>query len=68
MQAIKSLIELPRKGKALIVTDIQKNLEDFNKYMDIWENFINRNNYLILTGDYMQGFGGRDCSIEILKN
>jgi len=35
--------------------------------MDIWENFISRNNHLILTGDYMQGFGGRDCSIEILE-
>ena len=31
MKDYKKLIELPLKGKALIITDLHGNLEDYNK-------------------------------------
>ncbi len=63
------LIELPKKGKALIITDIHGNLTDFNKYMHIWEQFKNDDNHLILTGDFIHAMGrGNDESIEILES
>jgi len=67
MQSRKSLIGLPGKGKALIVTDIHGNLADFERYMEIWNDLKRRENHLILTGDYIHGmFGVEDGSIEIL--
>jgi len=69
MENIKSIIELPGKGKALIVTDIHGNLSDFEKYMEIWENFKDKNNHLILTGDCIHTLsGGKDNSIKILES
>jgi len=67
MQSRKSLIELPGKGKALVVTDIHGNLADFERYMEIWNDFKRRENHLILTGDYIHSMSGvEDCSMEIL--
>ncbi|ODS35730.1 MAG: hypothetical protein A7316_03360 [Candidatus Altiarchaeales archaeon WOR_SM1_86-2] len=51
MQVRKSLIELPRKGRTLIVTDIHGKLADFEKYMKIGNEFKDKENHLILTGD-----------------
>ncbi len=63
------LIELPRKGKALVITDIHGNLNDFNKFMRIWSQFKNNDNHLILTGDFIHAMGrGNDASIEILES
>lgn len=63
------LIELPRKGKALVITDIHGNKEDFLKYMDIWNEFKeNLDNHLILTGDFIHAMGlENDSSVEILE-
>lgn len=69
MNDLKSLIELPKKGKALIVTDIHGNLDDFEKYMKIWESFESRDNHLILTGDFIHGVNSwNDNSIGILES
>ena len=54
MNLFEKLIELPHKGKALIITDLHGNLEDYNRYMEIWKEFKDKNNYLILTGDFFQ--------------
>ena len=63
-----SLIELPRKGKALIVTDIHGNLDDFNKFMDIWDRLEDDINHMVLTGDFIHAMGREnDRSIEILE-
>jgi Icc-related predicted phosphoesterase len=63
------LIELPRKGKALVITDLHGNLEDFNRFMNIWKKFKNRENHLILTGDFIHAMGiPNDNSIEILES
>jgi hypothetical protein len=63
------LIELPRKGIALIVTDIHGNITDFKKFMDIWSSFDDdEDNHLILTGDFIHAMGcENDQSVEILE-
>ncbi len=63
-----SLIELPKKGKAMIITDIHGNLTDFIKLMHIWDNFRNENNHLVLTGDFIHAMGkDDDKSIEVME-
>ncbi len=64
----EKLVKLPAKGKAMIITDIHGNLEDYHKYMEIWNDFKNKDNHLILTGDYIHGFGDKDKSVEILES
>ncbi len=64
------LVELPKKGKALIITDIHGNLTDFNKFMYIWDEFRDdTDNHLILTGDFIHAMGlENDKSVEILEH
>jgi len=63
------LVELPRKGKSLVITDIHGNIDDFNKFMDIWDKFKDGDNHLILTGDFIHAMGREnDRSIEILES
>jgi hypothetical protein len=63
------LVELPKKGVAIIFTDIHGNLKDYNKYMDIWEKYRDKNTYFILTGDFIHAMGMKDDkSIEILDS
>jgi serine/threonine-protein phosphatase PP1 catalytic subunit len=63
------LVELPKDGKAIVVTDIHGNLDDYNKYMNIWEEYRNENAYFIITGDFIHAMGKKDDkSIEILDS
>lgn len=63
-----NLVELPRKGKALIITDIHGNLTDFERFMRIWDQFDDEDNHLILTGDFIHAMGlENDKSVEILE-
>lgn len=63
-----SLINLERKGKALVVTDVHGNLEDFNRYLDIWDAFKGKNNHFILTGDFIHELDPElDGSVEIVE-
>lgn len=63
------LVELPKKGKALIITDIHGNLTDFKKFMHIWDEYEDqKDNHLILTGDFIHAMGlQNDKSVEILE-
>jgi Icc-related predicted phosphoesterase len=62
------LVELPKKGKAFIVTDLHGNLKDFNRYMKLWEKCRDDNAHLILTGDFIHAMGREnDRSIDILE-
>ncbi|BDZ68662.1 metallophosphoesterase [Methanobacterium ferruginis] len=60
------LKELPRQGKALIVTDLHGNLDDFNKIREIWKDLSSKDNHLILTGDFIHPMDGDDGSLDIL--
>jgi serine/threonine-protein phosphatase PP1 catalytic subunit len=33
------IVELPKKGHAIIVTDIHGNLTDYNKYLELWKKY-----------------------------
>jgi Icc-related predicted phosphoesterase len=68
MKEYEKLIELPLKGKALIITDLHGNLEDFERYMEIWKEFNNKNNHLILTGDFIHSCYEIDGSLEIIDS
>jgi Calcineurin-like phosphoesterase len=63
------LVELPKKGKAIVVTDIHGNLDDYTRYMDIWEEYGKDDTYFIITGDFIHAMGKKDDkSIEILDS
>ena len=68
MKKYEKLIELPQKGKALIITDLHGNLEDYKRYMDIWKEFEEKNNHLILTGDFIHSCYVNDGSLEIIDS
>ena len=68
MKEYKKLIKLPLKGKALIITDLHGNLEDYERYMDIWKEFEDKNNHLILTGILFTACNLNDGSLEIIDS
>jgi serine/threonine-protein phosphatase PP1 catalytic subunit len=68
MEEYEKLIELPLQGKALIITDLHGNLEDYGRYMEIWKEFKDKNNHLILTGDFIYSCDEDDGSLKIIKS
>lgn len=63
-----SLVELPKKGKAMIITDIHGNISDLNKYIAIWNDFKSKDNHLVITGDFIHAMGIEDDnSIDVVK-
>ena len=61
------LIELTKKGKAMIITDLHGNLEDYFKYMELWNAFKGPDKHLIITGDFIHALEN-DGSIEIIES
>lgn len=62
------LVELPREGKAIIITDLHGNLTDFELYESIWKDFLEEHNHVIITGDFIHPTNqDEDGSIEILE-
>ena len=64
------LIELPKEGKAVVVTDLHGNLNDYNRYIGIWGEYRDNDNntHFILTGDFIDAMGIKDDrSIDILE-
>jgi serine/threonine-protein phosphatase PP1 catalytic subunit len=60
------LIELPKTGKAIVVTDLHGDLKNFRKIIDIWQNCEGKC-HLIITGDFIHSFKNvSDESIEII--
>ncbi len=63
------LVELPKEGKAIVVTDLHGNLNDYQKYMGIWQKYRDNNFHFILTGDFIHAMGIKDDrSIDILES
>lgn len=62
------LLELPRKCKAIVVTDLHGNLKDYRNYLSIYEK-SNSKTHFIITGDFIHGTGECfDGSLEILDS
>ena len=68
MNKYEKLIELPLEGKTLIITDLHGNLEDYNRYMEIWKEFQDADNHIIFTGDFIHSCYGDDGSLEIIDS
>ena len=66
---MKSVIEL-KEGKLIVVTDIHGNLNDFQRYIEIWRKYENKNTVsIVFTGDLIHAMTEmeNDKSIEILE-
>lgn len=66
---IHKLVYLPRKGKALIITDLHGNLTDYRYYEELWNTLNLDVDNVIITGDFIHP-SSRDVdgSIEILES
>ncbi len=68
MNIYGSLLTLPMKGKAMVITDIHGNIDDLNNYLEIWNDINSENNHLIFTGDFIHGIGAeKDESLDVLE-
>lgn len=68
MKEFNKLVELPSKGRAFIVTDIHGNLKDYQEYLEIWDESREKDDYFILTGDFIHSLYIEDGSLEIIES
>ncbi|AXV39171.1 metallophosphoesterase [Methanobacterium sp. BAmetb5] len=63
------VIKLPRRGLAVLASDLHGNLKDFHKLLQIWKNIPVKDKYLIFTGDFIHAMGTKeaDKSLELLE-
>ena len=63
-----NLVELPNKGKLLIITDLHGNLKDYKTYLSIMGN-MNGIDHILFTGDFIHGMDEENYdSITILES
>ena len=63
---MSKVIELPKKGRLIVVTDIHGNKDDFDKYIDIWDR-DDPNCHILFTGDLIHEMDyNKDLSLDIL--
>jgi serine/threonine-protein phosphatase PP1 catalytic subunit len=63
----KDMVELPRRGRALIITDLHGNMDNFRKVMDLWGQCVSKRCHLIITGDFIHEIYIRlDDSLSII--
>lgn len=63
------LVELPRKGHAIVITDIHGNISDYNKYLELWKKCDKKKFHFIITGDFIHAMGKKnDKSVDILES
>ena len=68
MHSKVDIIRLPHHGKAIIVTDLHGNWNDFEKVMELWEETSRKEYHLIITGDFIHAMGREnDRSVDILE-
>lgn len=62
------LIELPDYGRLIVVTDLHGNLEDYNDYLDLWDE-SDPDFHIVFCGDLIHGLDeDTDGSVEILDD
>lgn len=63
------LVKLPKNGKAIVVTDLHGNLDDYKRYIAVWKKCGEEKTHFILTGDFIHAMGlENDRSIDILES
>lgn len=64
---MSKIVELPPKGKALVITDLHGNLRYFRFYERIWKEYLRNGHQVVLAGDLIHGLDpDQDYSIEML--
>lgn len=63
----EKFIQLPSKGRLLVVTDLHGNLEDYEKYMDLWD-CDDPDFHMVFVGDFIHAVSEDDGSIEIIED
>lgn len=62
------LIELPNHGRLIVVTDLHGNLDDYNHYLNLWDE-SDPDFHLVFTGDMIHGlYEDSDGSVQILDD
>jgi serine/threonine-protein phosphatase PP1 catalytic subunit len=62
------LIELPDYGRLIVVTDLHGNLDDYEAYLDLWDE-NDSDCHIIFTGDLIHGLDmDTDGSVEIVED
>lgn len=62
------LIELPDHGRLIVVTDLHGNLDDYNRYLNLWDE-SDPDFHIVFTGDLIHGMDeSTDGSVEILDD
>lgn len=62
------LIELPDHGRLIVVTDLHGNLDDYNRYLNLWDE-SDPDFHIVFTGDLIHGIDEKtDKSVEILDD
>ena len=62
------LIELPNYGRLIVVTDLHGNLDDYNYYLNLWDE-SDSDFHIVFVGDLIHGVDeSKDGSIEILDD
>jgi serine/threonine-protein phosphatase PP1 catalytic subunit len=60
-------VKLPANGRLLIVTDLHGDLEDYEKYIGLWD-CDNPDHHLVFVGDFIHSTEEDDGSIEIIED
>lgn len=61
------LMKLPKRGRALIFTDLHGDLDDYNKYLEKWD-FNDPDCHIIIAGDFIHSIYKKDYSLEVLED
>lgn len=62
------LVELPNHGRLIVVTDLHGNLDDYNNYLDLWDE-SDMDFHIVFAGDLIHGIdSSTDGSVEILDD
>ena len=61
------LIQLPSKGRLIVVTDLHGDYEDYMKYLNLWDK-NDKDCHIVFTGDLIHSPYPTDQSVEILDD
>jgi serine/threonine-protein phosphatase PP1 catalytic subunit len=61
------LIELPDYGRLIVVSDIHGNLDDYNMYLNLWDE-SDPDFHIVFLGDLIHSIDENDGSVEILDD
>lgn len=63
----EKFIQLPAEGRLLVVTDLHGDLQDYEKYLKLWD-CNDPNFHLVFVGDFIHSIYEDDGSIEIIED